>query len=130
MPAGDNFWGMTMPSQWFSNRGQMIQAICAVLAVLIGIAAQWNQLSVAVNLGEILKVLFYPIAVLIGFQLGKRAVRPSAQTAASSPTTKEFPDIQSMLGPELNYKFLSPAIKVGSYFDVGEEFALRRVSAV
>ena len=124
-----------MSSQWFSNRGQMIQVTCAVLAVIIGIAAQWNQLSVAINFGEILKVLLYPVAVLVGFQLGTRALKPTAGTAAATeapapPSTKAFPDIQSILGPEFTYKFMSPAIKVGSYFDVGQEFGLRRVSAV
>jgi hypothetical protein len=128
-----------MSSQWFSNRGQMIQVTCAVLAVIIGIAAQWNQLSVAINFGEILKVLLYPVAVLIGFQLGTRAQKPIVQTpiapeqpspAPPQPQTprEELPDIRSVLGPEFDYKFSSPVIKVGSYFEVGQELGLRRVS--
>ena len=56
----------------------MIQVTCAVLAVIIGIAAQWSQLSIAINFGEILKVLLYPVAVVIGFQLGTRALQPMA----------------------------------------------------
>jgi hypothetical protein len=124
-----------MSSQWFSNRGQMIQVTCAVLAVIIGIAAQWNQLSVAINFGEILKVLLYPVAVLVGFQLGTRALKPTAGTAAAPeapapPSREAFPDMRSILGPEFNYKFSTPIIKVGSYFDVGQELGLRRVSAL
>jgi hypothetical protein len=124
-----------MSSQWFSNRGQMIQVTCAVLAVIIGIAAQWSQLSVAINFGEILKVLLYPVAVLIGFQLGTRALKPTAQVAAATaapplPSMEALPDIRSSLGPEFSYKFSTPIIKVGSYFEVGQELGLRRVSAL
>jgi hypothetical protein len=124
-----------MSSQWFSNRGQMIQVTCAVLAVIIGIAAQWSQLSVAINFGEVLKVLLYPIAVLIGFQLGTRALKPVVQTAAVTvasppPSMEVLPDIRSILGPEFSYKYLTPLMKVGSYFDVGQELGLRRVSAL
>jgi hypothetical protein len=120
-------------SLWFSNRGQMIQVTCAVLAVIIGIAAQWNQLSVAINFGEILKVLLYPVAVLIGFQLGKRALKPPAQAPTpreppSPPPREALPDLPSTLGPDFIYKFSTPVIKVGSYFDVGQELGLRRVS--
>ena len=125
-----------MSSQWFSNRGQMIQVTCAVLAVIIGIAAQWSQLSVAVNFGEILKVLLYPVAVLIGFQLGTRALKPTAQAAAAAaaptppPPREALSDIRSILGPEFSYKFSTPTIKVGSYFEVGQELGLRRISVL
>ena len=124
-----------MSSQWFSNRGQMIQVTCAVLAVVIGIAAQWSQLSVAINFGEILKVLLYPVAVLVGFQLGTRTLKPMAQTVAAAaasppPSIEALPDIRSILGPEFSYKFSTPIIKVGSYFEVGQELGLRRVSAL
>jgi hypothetical protein len=135
----------------------MIQVTCAVLAVIIGIAAQWSQLSVAINFGEILKVLLYPVAVLVGFQLGTRALKPTAQKTAAPeappppsretalkpaaqrtaapeappPSSREaLPDIRSILGPEFNYKFSTSIIKVGSYFEVGQELGLRRVSAV
>jgi hypothetical protein len=113
----------------------MIQVTCAVLAVIIGIAAQWSQLSVAINFGEILKVLLYPVAVLIGFQLGTRALKPTAQVAAATaapppPSMEALPDIRSSLGPEFSYKFSTPIIKVGSYFEVGQELGLRRVSAL
>ena len=80
-----------MSGKWFSNRGQMIQVTCAVLAVLIGIAAQWSQLSIAINFGEILKVLLYPVAVVIGFQLGTRALNPTAQTAAAVEPSPPLP---------------------------------------
>jgi hypothetical protein len=127
-----------MSSQWFSNRGQMIQVTCAVLAVIIGIAAQWSQLSVAINFGEILKVLLYPVAVLIGFQLGTRALKPTTQAAATAapppppppPSMEALPDKRSILGPEFSYELSTPIIKVGSYFEVGQELGLRRVSAL
>jgi hypothetical protein len=124
-------------SQWFSNRGQMIQTSCAVLAVVIGIAAQWSQLSVAINFGEVLKVLLYPVAVVIGFQLGVRALKPAAPMEAAvepsppRPQPKDqLPNTRSIIDPEFNYKFLAQIVKVGSYFEVGQELGLHRISVL
>jgi hypothetical protein len=131
-------WGLKMSGKWFSNRGQMIQVACAVIAVAIGIVVQWNQLSVAINFGEILKVLLYPIVVLIAFRLGISASsRPAAQIVMPPPAMvarsiapEPMVDPHSTLRPEFDYQLSLPVIKVGSYLDVNQELGLRRISVV
>jgi len=54
----------------------------------------------------------------------------AATTASPPPSIEALPDIRSILGPEFSYKFSTPIIKVGSYFEVGQELGLRRVSAL
>lgn len=102
--------------KWFSNRGQMIQVLCAVLAVALGVVLNWKQLSSAFDLVQILKVFVYPAAVLIGFRLGKY----------QKPSNTFDPR------PSVDYKFFTPTIKVGSYFDTESNhvLALSRVSVI
>lgn len=118
-----------MSGQWFSNRGQMIQVACAVSALIIGIVTQWSQISVALNLTEIIKVLAYPATVFIVFQIALL----TAKNGFSKPTpttTHVGTEPKPLFGPPLIYEFKNATVKVGSFFEVGEEFGLRRVSVL
>jgi hypothetical protein len=77
--------------------------------------------SSAFDLIQILRVLIYPAAVLVGFQLGKYF-----QISSSGH--------ESSVGgrPPVSYKFFTPTIKVGSYFDTESTqlLGLSRISVI
>jgi hypothetical protein len=119
-----------MSGKWFSNRGQMVQVGCAVIAVAIGTVTQWSQISNAVDLELILKIALYPLAAVLLVQLGKHfpVGRLDIQTAQPKPIPDEQPTSEQNPKSTIEYRFLTPSIKAGAYFDVGQEFGLRRVS--
>src|SRR5882724_9591701 len=107
-----------MSSKWFSNRGQIIQVVCAILAAAVAIYTQWSNLTAAIDLETILKILFFPVAAVVVFQLGKYVGRRSAP---SSPVSAVSP---------FEYRYLSLTIKVGSYSEFDEKLDVRRISVI
>jgi hypothetical protein len=110
-----------MSNKWFTNRGQVIQVTCAVILLIIGIITQWNQLWNTFDLASVLKVLAYPATALLCFQAGKYV------QSLSSPAKQSFKP-----QPTIKYQFLTPTVKIGSYFDTESEqlLGLSRVSVV
>jgi hypothetical protein len=108
-----------MSNKWFSNRGQTIQAACAVIAVGVGFLTQWNNLTLTFDIVMFFKILFFPAAALLLFQLGKYVERRSTLPTAALPGK-----------PVFDYQYLTPTIKVGSYHAVGEELGMRRITAI
>jgi hypothetical protein len=115
-----------MSGKWFSNRGQIIQVACAVIAVAIGVTTQWNQISNAIDLALIVKIALYPLAVIILIQVGKHF--PTANAPAPGQAVKE--EVKTGPTSVINYQFLTPTVKIGSYFDVDQERGLRRISVI
>ena len=78
-----------MSGKWFSNRGQMVQVACAVIAAGIGIITQWKNISSTIDVGLVIKIALYPVAAVALVQLGMRLqkARSSApdQPARSCP---------------------------------------------
>jgi hypothetical protein len=111
-------WGWQMPGQWFSNRGQMVQVACAVAAVVIGLVSQWGQISSAIDLAAIFKILLFPLGAIFMFQLG--------QYFSKRTTNSKDVDAKASI---IEHTFRTPTIKVGSYFDVDQPLGIRRISA-
>jgi hypothetical protein len=118
MPTGDKD-GDKMPNKWFSNRGQMIQAACAIIAVAIGIFTQRSSLTTSLDIEMVSKILFFPAAAVSLFQLGKYVQR------LSTPSASPFPD-----DLPFDYRYLTPTIKVGSYHDLDRKLDTRRISVI
>jgi hypothetical protein len=121
MPAGDNDLGQEMSGKWFSNRGQMVQVACTVLAVIIGVVTQWNQITSTIDIGPIFKILLYPSAAVGLFQLG-------SYFSGRKTSVHANPGLIAQPKPDFDYQFLHPTIKIGSYIDLARDFGLRRVA--
>lgn len=96
-----------------------MQVACAVIAVGIGVFSQWNQISNAIDVGLVIKILLYPLAAVALVQLGKYF-----------PTSARGQESIWKPKPDFDYRFLAPTLKIGSYFDLDQPFGIRRISAV
>src|ERR1700722_430482 len=112
-----------MSGRWFANRGQMVQVTCAVIAVGLGIITQWNQISTAIDFGLVIKILLYPLVAVGLVQLGKyfpTRATPTPVGKVTGPPIAE-PPISEKQKWNIDYQFLTPTVKVGSYFNVNQQ---------
>src|SRR5882724_2147225 len=119
-----------MSGKWFSNRGQMVQVACAVIAVGVGIITQWQQLTTAIDPALVFKIALYPLAAIILVQIGKHypGSRTTVQSSTPVPAVIEQPRPADKSKPAPEYTYLSQLVKVGSYIEVNQEYGLRRVT--
>jgi hypothetical protein len=108
--------GETMPRDWFSTRGQIVQVICAFLGLCLGIFTAWPQLNTHMDIASAWPILVYPIAIFAIFQAG----RYFGKTAAP---VKEEP-IQTKT------ELFKPTIKIGAFWETGSSFSRVRITAI
>jgi hypothetical protein len=118
-----------MSGKWFSNRGQMIQVACAVIAVGVGIITQWDKLSGFLG---ILGVLAYPVAALILINIGRRLTSRAGPNieAAAAPPAPEIKAPDEPKPPKLTYRYETPTLKVGTFYIVDQPFGVQRLTLV